>query len=202
MVNKKFTQVIEPFPAERNRYDFGHWLAGFTDGEGCFRLRGELRKSGYKQYQLLAQFCISLRTDDSPVLKLIQSYFGCGVLYVDPRSYHKHEAHPKSTFRITTTKDLVEKVIPHFKKFTLNAKKSRDFVIWEQGVLLLYEVMKRPNRSYHGRLQKWTKEELATFQSLIQALRQQREYDAKVVDISGIPNKTKLPTLFDECDNA
>ncbi len=191
MAKKHCKQVIAPFPQELDRRDFGNWLSGFSDGEGCFRLMDN-RRTGVIHRQLCAQFSIGLRSDDLAVLKLIQSYFGCGIVYAENRSYCPHiSPHPKSIYRISKTHELINVIIPHFKQFPLHAKKKRDFVLWEEGVNLLYAVMIRPNRSCNGRLQKWTAEELAAFVRIHLSLKKQREYNSNPIQLPPPP-----PDLF------
>ncbi len=174
------TQTIAAFPDDIDRDYFGAWLSGLTDGEGCLRLKVYGRSKGNFP-SLTAEFCISLRRDDVAVLRMIQSYFACGKLYIDERCYTKGvvNAAPKATFTIKTVGDLHSQVAPHFHRFCLLSKKRNDFLIWERGVALAYSVWKRPMRTSSnctGRLPKWTREESDEFISLSRDLKAQRVY--------------------------
>lgn len=183
MAKRKPTAPPPPFPDSIDRNYFAAWLSGFTDGEGCFRLKADPRTVG-NHLQLCAEFCIGLRADDVETLHLIRSYLSCGRIYVDQRYYTAQQTAPKSTYRVSRTRELIERVIPHFDNFPLVAKKKRDFAIWREGVLLLHSIMQKRQRSKpgvgrnSGRLPKWTANDLTHYTSLVNALKKQREYEA------------------------
>lgn len=172
--------AIEPFPSEEGRDAFGHWVSGFTDGEGSFMLRA-LHASGLQKWNALARFNITLRADDLEILVSIRQFFGCGRLreFANWRRGGILNAKPVAVFSVTNAADLVAKVIPHFDTFPLRAKKRRDYAIWREGVLLLEEVSARPaipRPVLGGFFPKWTDAERDQFQSLCDALRDQRRY--------------------------
>jgi hypothetical protein len=171
-------QLITPFPADVDRDYFAAWLSGFTDGEGCFRLMGESRPHSRGPYIVpCANFTITLRSDDAKILALIQSFFGCGVLYHDTRAYSNHSPLPKSHYRVMRTLDLFTILVPHFERHPLLAKKRHDFAIWRTGLALLAEVMQRPSCfGKRGRQKKWTDNELSRFRSLAADLKAVRQY--------------------------
>lgn len=70
---------IPAFPSDIDHDAFGHYLSGFTDGEGSFVLA--FRETGGLSYPL-AYFGICLRVDDRAILELAQSYWQCGRLCV------------------------------------------------------------------------------------------------------------------------
>lgn len=156
------SHLITPFPAEINRYYFGTWLSGFTDGEGCFRLylNGATKTPA-------AKFAISLRRDESDILQLIHSYFLCGAVDLrDPKPPSK----PQAVFRVDKGIDLATIIVPHFEQFPLMAKKRLDFGLWAQAVRLIYSVSLRPIRL------RWTEEDRNQFYDLQDTLHEQREY--------------------------
>src|SRR4051812_25416446 len=56
---------------------FGHWLAGFIDGEGCFRLH-TLYDSRYAYTYYACYFALDLRDDDTAVLEECVKRTGLG----------------------------------------------------------------------------------------------------------------------------
>lgn len=72
---------------------FGHWLAGFVDGEGCFYI-GRIcnRKKGVEYVNYRCAFTISLRDDDHAVLHEIRDTLGTGRIVT-------RKARETSTFR-------------------------------------------------------------------------------------------------------
>jgi hypothetical protein len=175
---------IEPFPTDIDRGYFAAYLSGFTDGEGCFQLRlHEKRRHGNRWRTPEVSFAIALRADDFPVLRLIHSFFGCGRLdYMNRQLIRDRGLQSKDTWRysVSRTADLVNVIVPHFERYPLLAKKSRDFNIWRQGVALAHHVNQLPagRQGKQGRVVKWTEERLAPFRALRDALKATREYNA------------------------
>ena len=111
--------------------DFANWLAGFVDGEGCFFINMNVRKSNKRIY-LACWFIITLRADDSSILRKIQKVLGFGTL--TPKSRPKgSKDKPTLEFRVTKKEDC-SKLVELFSQFPLRAKKSRDFKLWAKAV--------------------------------------------------------------------
>lgn len=171
------SDLIAPFPADVDRTTFGHWLSGFTDGEGCFLLYSP--KPGGSASAMRARFLISLRFDDLAILQTVRSYFGCGILSRKLQSPSHQRWRPQARFYVDKTADLIDKVIPHFEHFPLRAKKVRDFAVWSQGVRLLHEIYPRRVRSRgfgRGTFPRWEPAERERFEALSLALKGAREY--------------------------
>ena len=185
---------IPPFPADIDRNAFGHWFSGLTDGEGCFYAKTVGIHSPEVGYVL------ALRADDRPAIELIQSFFQCGTvrLYDNARRGNRK---PTAKFLVARAKHLRDIIVPHFERFPLRAKKSRDFVVWKEIVALFCDVVSRPWRSRGSRdgfFSKWSASELERYSELVLLLKSQRSYtcDSSAVRPSGqaiLPE----PTLFD-----
>lgn len=103
---------------------FGHWFAGFTDGEGCFRIK----RTNMGTYQ--CRFSIGLRADDEPILREIRERLGVGILVHSGRDSIKQEQ-----WRLeVNAKAEVTFLARVFDAFPLRAKKARDFEIWRHAV--------------------------------------------------------------------
>jgi hypothetical protein len=113
----------------------GHWLAGLTDGEGCFILSTNRMRyaRGYdRAYRCLAfVFKIALRADDIATLHQAQRLLGAGTVRVFQRSGKATVANakPLATFTIHARADIPI-VIEFFRQFPLRSKKARDYAIW------------------------------------------------------------------------
>lgn len=119
---------------------FGYWLAGFVDGEGCFRVQRHTRGTATCTFQ------IKVRKDDSAILKKIQSYFGgIGRVNYQRGSGNQNDL---AVYLVQDKAGCLE-VARHFIKYPLRAKKGRDFVLWAEAVFE-WNNMKRGNR-WHGR---------------------------------------------------
>jgi hypothetical protein len=153
-----------------------------------------------------ARFGIRTRADDRATLELIRSFWGCGLLVrQEPNKSQKIDSKPCVTFAVTSAVDLFNVVAPHFHRHPLVAKKKRDFVIWEQGLDLVYRVSRRKLQAASckghrraGFLPKWTAEETADFLALRAALKAQRVYNAAAVELPAPrPPRPEPPSLFD-----
>lgn len=189
----KASLPILPFPADIDRDHFGHYLSGFVDGEGHFALTVSNSKK-----TPAACFVIGLRADDLPILRLIQSYFGCGRITLKPDDGKRRDQY---FLQISRNGDHVASIVPHFLAFPLRAKKRRDFEIWREGVALVQQVTSIPIvrlGGTHGSLPRWTAERMRRFCSLRDALQAIRQFDAPAVPLpEPLPAE---PSLFDLLD--
>lgn len=187
---------ISPFPDNINRSTFGQWLSGFVDGEGCFLLHHSRTTN-----QSVVRFALQLRSDDWQVLKLIQSFWGCGKLFA---AKDKSKSKPRTMFLVCSVDHLEKIVVPHFEEYPLFAKKSRDFMIWKQGVHLVYQISLRPRRavstgpkSIRGHMKTWTNAEKSDFISLCQSLKQQRRFETtETIQLPERKPVFQMPSLF------
>jgi hypothetical protein len=162
----KSKQIISPFPDNISRELFGAYISGFVDGEGCFALG-----INSTTQTPIARFLIQLRSDDVAVLKLVQSYFQCGVVSVSGR---------KAYYMVVRLCYLSDIIVPHFEKFPLFAKKKRDLSIWKNAVSLAATVSSRKRKRFSTTsraVKKWTSEEHRRFCSLINDLRNVRKFE-------------------------
>ena len=103
---------------------FGNWLAGFIDGEGCFRIA----KRHQRYYAYGCFFSITLRADDEPVLWEIQRRTGFGRV----RSY-PHQRNAAACYSVETRAECLA-LIEILDRYPLRAKKARDYAIWREAV--------------------------------------------------------------------
>lgn len=179
-----------------SRRDFGNWLAGFTDGEGCFLLQSGNRHGKWTGFT--ATFRIKLRADDLPILEKIRDYMNCGTLDMVNASRKKERRDkPQALFAVRAVPDLLFKVIPIFDTCPLRAKKARDYETWKLGVELLNKVQQRPLISNNGRgnLPRWHKADKEAFMHLVNTMRSVRAFDnseVKPVQIITRPERADL----------
>lgn len=165
---------------EHDRAAFGHWLSGFTDGEGCFYLAVRKHQSFPSPF---AQFSIKLRADDRPIIEAIHSFWGCGLVYDLPRA-RSGDTRRVVSYCVHDIESLSSVVVPHFAAYPLRAKKSADFAIWSRAVALLRLVSLRPRRSRGGRsggFPKWASAEVDAFRGLVYELKASRTFRVAVV---------------------
>jgi len=125
--------------------NFGHWLAGFTAGEGCFqsqiRTVNKVGTGWHGRRFLSLWFTISLRSDDEYILLEIQRKLGVGKV---ARFYNKGKRNPQSRYSITHTKSMCEVLIPLFDKCLLRNKKQGEYEVWKRIAKRSYQAKCSP----------------------------------------------------------
>lgn len=106
--------------------DFGHWLAGFIDGEGCFLIAVN---GGY----FSPRFSIKLRADESPIIERIHQETRIGKTSFYP--YNGIKGNPQVNWNVNSRQDC-RTLADLLDKYPLRAKKAKDFAIWRQAVRL------------------------------------------------------------------
>ncbi len=103
------------------------YLAGFTDGEGCFYVGFSKRNDLPLKWQVITEFHLSQNPGGKNLLEVFQQRLGCG--YLKPN--HAKSLRDKTWVLIVKDrKDLKDKLIPFFKKNPLYTEKQHDFVIF------------------------------------------------------------------------
>lgn len=100
------------------------WVTGFTDAEGSFMIAVRKEK-GNTGWRATAIFTIHLHKQDVNLLRKIQSFFKVGRVHEDKKS---------ASFTVGRFEDVVNVIVPHFKKYPLQSAKSIDFYLWSQCV--------------------------------------------------------------------
>ena len=103
----------------KNSPDFiGHYLAGFSDGEGSFNASFRPREDYKAPWKI--SLCFNVSQKDKVILALFKRYLGCGTLRSRPDGVWYYE--------VNNFNAIWENVIPFFKRYKfLSAKKKRDF---------------------------------------------------------------------------
>jgi hypothetical protein len=101
-----------------------HSVVGFVDGEGCFSITFNKNRDRLPEVRLI--FEIELREDDREILEKIRELLGCGKIYhLEYARYVNWRPHVK--LKVSNFKDISEKIIPFFREYPLQAKKSLQF---------------------------------------------------------------------------
>lgn len=101
----------------------GHYLAGFTDGEGSFNV--SFRKRGDYAMPWKVSLCFNVSQRDEVILALFKRHLKCGTMRTRPDGVWYYE--------VNNFTAIVENVIPFFDRFGfLSAKKQRDFAKFKQ----------------------------------------------------------------------
>ena len=93
------------------------WLAGFTSGEGCFYIK--IFKSNTKLGKaVLLTFQLTQHSKDEQLIRNLVYYLDCGRVSINREAIY---------FDVTKSSDLIDKVIPFFKKYQIEGVKHKDF---------------------------------------------------------------------------
>ena len=117
------------------------WVIGFVDGEGCFSVgfikqpnRG--KRKGYKTgYQVSHEFVVTQGAKSIKSLYDIAEFFKVGQILVNKR-YDNHKEH---LYRYVVRKrdDLLNVIIPFFRRYRMRSAKQIDFEKFAQCVELM-----------------------------------------------------------------
>jgi hypothetical protein len=108
----------------------GHYLAGFTDGEGSFNV--SFRRRGDYAIPWKVSLCFNVSQRDGVILTLFEQHLKCGTM--------RSRADGVWYYEVNTFTAIVENVIPFFDRFGfLSAKKQRDFAKFKQIAVLIQE---------------------------------------------------------------
>jgi hypothetical protein len=109
-----------------------YWIAGFTDGEGCFAVSVIKNSTTRFGKQIFPEFVITQSAKSLKTLEQIKDYFNCGSLVLNKR-YDNHNEH-LYRYCVRSISDLKEKIIPFFDRYPLRTYKKNDFDIFKQVV--------------------------------------------------------------------
>ncbi len=95
------------------------YVTGLVEGEGTFSVSFNRRRKLRVGIETRPSFSITLHQRDVTVLKAVQEFFRCGAICYS-RADHTY-------YEVRSVDDLVQRIIPHFKKYPLTGTKGQDF---------------------------------------------------------------------------
>ena len=98
-----------------------NWLSGFTSAEGCIKIA--ISKSpAYSTGHLVQLFYqLTQHVREKPIMEQIKDFLNCGNVYSNRTCID---------YRVSKLDDLVNKIIPLFKKYPIIGTKALDFSDW------------------------------------------------------------------------
>jgi hypothetical protein len=112
-------------------FEFGSWVVGFVDGEGCFsigfvRQPSRTRRRGYKTgYQVSHEFAVTQGAQSVAVLERLREFFGVGQVLAN-RRYDDRREH-LYRYVVRRREGLLRTVIPFFQQNPLLTSKQKNF---------------------------------------------------------------------------
>lgn len=110
--------------------NFVCYLLGFTDGEGCFCIAVKKQESAKMKWVLDPVFHITQHKKHEELLKNFQKFLDCGSVI------KKYGQEDTLQFIVQSRRELVDKIIPFFRKNKLIVKRN-DFEIFAEVVEML-----------------------------------------------------------------
>jgi hypothetical protein len=111
--------------------EFRGWVIGFVDGEGCFSI-GFVRqpdrpgRRGYKTgFQVSHEFAVTQGASGVACLEQLREFFGVGHVVPNKR-YDNHREH-MYRYVVCRRSDLLETIIPFFRKHPMLSPKQQNF---------------------------------------------------------------------------
>ena len=110
--------VKKPLISNKNFILHPQWIAGFTSGDGCFKVNIKESNAYKTGKRVTLIFVLTQHIRDEALLKNLVNFFGCGQAY----SYANH-----TEFMCQSFKDNFEKILPFFIKYPILGIKYKDF---------------------------------------------------------------------------
>ena len=121
--NKPINYLIDPW-----------FITGLFDAESSFVVT-ILKNPRYKTgWNVQARVQVKMHEKDRALIESIQKYFG-GIGYVS--KLNNTSAQASVEFRVSTLKDIVGVILPHFDNYPLITQKHSDYLLFKEIVLLM-----------------------------------------------------------------
>ena len=114
----------------------GSYLAGFTDGEGCFYVGVHPTTNVTLGLQAIPEFHVSQNGERISVLQLFVDTLDCGVIKKNAAADSRDKTY---TFVVKRHRDLYERVVPFFERFPLRSEKQQEFLKFAQVVQMMHQ---------------------------------------------------------------
>ena len=117
------------FSSNINRKLNPYYVSGFSDGEASFTVSIRENNKLKIGWVIAVAFQIHLDSKDINLLKQIKVFFGVGNI--------SNNKDGSSTYSVTSVKDLINVIIPHFNEYSLITQKKADFELFKQVVYMM-----------------------------------------------------------------
>ena len=107
------------------------YISGFVDGEGCFCVSFQPSERHRLGWEVRPSFSVSQNYDRAELLHEIQKKWECGFIRPD-------RSDKTLKLEVRNVRDLVEKVLPHFRRFPLLSSKQEDVKYFEEVCVLIH----------------------------------------------------------------
>jgi len=112
--------------------DLASYISGFVDGEGCFCVSFQPSRRHRLGWEVRPSFSVSQNADRASLLYKLLELWKCGFIRPD-------RSDKTLKFEVRNVRDLVEKVLPHFRTYPLLSSKQLDVARFDQVCQLVYK---------------------------------------------------------------
>jgi hypothetical protein len=112
--------------------DLASYISGYVDGEGCFCVSFQPSRRHRFGWEVRPSFSVSQNADRAEILYIIQKEWRCGFIRPD-------RSDKTIKFEVRSVRDLMEKVIPHFRSYPLVSSKRFDVDRFDRICLMINE---------------------------------------------------------------
>lgn len=123
IIESKLIDIVELDP---------RWVSGFVNGEGCFSVSFTKRPKRKIKVEPRPSFSVTQVKQNLLLLESLKKFFGCGSI----RYSRKDGMH---IYEVRSIKDLTNKVLPHFDKYSLMFEKDKIYQLFKEVCLLCYQ---------------------------------------------------------------
>lgn len=104
------------------------WIAGFTSGDGCFRISIRESKFNKAGSSVKTLFILTQHSRDELLLKSLINFFKCG---------HTYTYLNNTEFKCQSFKYNYGTIMPFFKKYPILGVKAKDFADWVRVIEMI-----------------------------------------------------------------
>ena len=116
---------------ERHKNLHPWYITGFVEGEGSFHIALHHDARMKQQVKIIPEFRINQPFSRIEIIQDIQKYFECGNIrenHVQRKTDHTY------VYVVRNRKDLIQKIIPFFRKYPMRSKKQYSFNLFAKVV--------------------------------------------------------------------
>jgi hypothetical protein len=118
------TPALTDVPSAYGGRQLNPWfVTGLTEGEGCFCVSFTIRPTLRTGLEVRPSFALSLNEKDRLLLEELRGYFGCGAI-------RRSKADRTFKYESRSAGELVEHIVPHFKRYPLVGSKAKSFAVF------------------------------------------------------------------------
>lgn len=121
----KVSQVVDTSTNNNKKDQLDpEWVTGFCDRSASFSI-SVVRRSSTGRWEIRPEFIILTNIRHKNILEQVKYYFGVGAIYHSGKNVG---------YRVSSVKDLVSVIIPHFIKYPLLSTKVCTFSLWSKAI--------------------------------------------------------------------